>query len=80
MARLRIELDGYSAPLTAGNFVTEVLSGALTNRRLDSSYTSVLAEDADGGQGEQLQGGPRRVSGKGVAEGHAYWGQRQGCG
>lgn len=42
-------LDGYSAPLTAGNFAAEVLNGSLNNRRLDASYTSVLAQAAQQG-------------------------------
>ena len=52
--KITIVLDGYSAPLTAGNFVEEVLQGTLEGRRLDASYTSVLAEaDADGNNGVQ---------------------------
>ena len=52
--KLTIVLDGYSAPITAGNFAAEVLKGSLNGRRLDASYTSVLAEanskDSDGMQ------------------------------
>lgn len=48
-AQLTIVLDGYSAPLTAGNFAAEVLNGSLNNRRLDASYTSVLAQAAQQG-------------------------------
>ncbi|KAK9808478.1 hypothetical protein WJX73_010340 [Symbiochloris irregularis] len=46
VAHISIELDGYSAPITAGNFAAKVLQGELVNRRLASSYTSVLVEDS----------------------------------
>ena len=48
-AHLLLELDGYSAPLTAGNFVTKVLDGAVAGRRLDVNYTSVLSESDSNG-------------------------------
>lgn len=36
-------LDGYSAPLTAGNFVRNVLEGAYTNAELKVDQGAVLA-------------------------------------
>lgn len=42
-ARLGITLDGYSAPLTAGNFAANVQDGLYNGRPLQASYASVLA-------------------------------------
>lgn len=33
-ARLRVEVDGYSAPLSAGNFVANILDGKYRNKAL----------------------------------------------
>jgi cyclophilin family peptidyl-prolyl cis-trans isomerase len=41
-ARLGITLDGYSAPLTAGNFAANVTDGLYNGRPLNASYASVL--------------------------------------
>ncbi|KAG1680580.1 hypothetical protein FOA52_015027 [Chlamydomonas sp. UWO 241] len=40
--RLTLTLDGYSAPLTAGNFADNVLDGLYDGRVLQSSFTSVF--------------------------------------
>lgn len=42
-AHLTLVLDGYSAPLTAGNFVRNVLEGAYTNAELKVDQGAVLA-------------------------------------
>lgn len=42
-ARLSITLDGYSAPLTAGNFAANVADGVYVGGRVNASYASVLA-------------------------------------
>jgi hypothetical protein len=42
-ARLGITLDGYSAPLTAGNFAANVADGVYNGVRVNASYASVLA-------------------------------------
>jgi hypothetical protein len=42
-ARLAITLDGYSAPLTAGNFAANVQDGLYNGKQLNTSYASVLA-------------------------------------
>lgn len=42
-ARLAVTLDGYSAPLTAGNFAANVADGLYNGRPLNASYASVLA-------------------------------------
>jgi cyclophilin family peptidyl-prolyl cis-trans isomerase len=42
-AHLTLVLDGYSAPLTAGNFVRNVLEGAYTNAQLKVDQGAVLA-------------------------------------
>lgn len=50
-AHLTLVLDGYSAPLTAGNFVRNVLEGAYTNAQLKVDQGAVLAGgDAAGGK------------------------------
>lgn len=40
-AKLQVVVDGYSAPITAGNFVRNVQSGMYDNTKLSSNYTSV---------------------------------------
>ena len=47
-ARLGITLDGYSAPLTAGNFAANVQDGVYNGHPVNASYASVL-----GGRGLQ---------------------------
>jgi peptidylprolyl isomerase len=42
-AHLTLVLDGYSAPLTAGNFVRNVLEGTYTNAELRVDQGAVLA-------------------------------------
>lgn len=42
-ARLGITLDGYSAPLTAGNFAANVQDGVYNGHPVNASYASVLA-------------------------------------
>lgn len=42
-ARLELTLDGYSAPLTAGNFAVNVQDDLYVGKRLDATYGSVLA-------------------------------------
>lgn len=42
-ARIGITLDGYSAPLTAGNFAANVQDGVYDGKPLNASYASVLA-------------------------------------
>ena len=42
-ARLGITLDGYSAPLTAGNMAANVQDGIYNGAKLNASYASVLA-------------------------------------
>jgi cyclophilin family peptidyl-prolyl cis-trans isomerase len=42
-AHLTLVLDGYSAPLTAGNFVRNVLEGTYTNAQLKVDQGAVLA-------------------------------------
>ncbi len=42
-ARLGITLDGYSAPLTAGNMAANVQDGIYNGTKLNASYASVLA-------------------------------------
>ena len=50
-AHLTLVLDGYSAPLTAGNFVRNVLEGAYTNAQLKVDQGAVLAgRGAAGGE------------------------------
>lgn len=41
-AKIRITLDGYSAPISAGNFVVNVLDGLYDNRPIQASYASVI--------------------------------------
>ena len=42
-SKLTLVLDGYSAPLTAGNFAQRVLQGEFNNRPLQVEFASVLA-------------------------------------
>eukprot|EP00197_Chlamydomonas_leiostraca_P002218 CAMPEP_0202859684 /NCGR_PEP_ID=MMETSP1391-20130828/1691_1 /ASSEMBLY_ACC=CAM_ASM_000867 /TAXON_ID=1034604 /ORGANISM="Chlamydomonas leiostraca, Strain SAG 11-49" /LENGTH=376 /DNA_ID=CAMNT_0049538739 /DNA_START=202 /DNA_END=1332 /DNA_ORIENTATION=+ len=42
-ADVEITLDGYSAPITAGNFLVNVLDGKYNNRKLVGNYTAVIA-------------------------------------
>ncbi len=42
-ARIGITLDGYSAPLTAGNFAANVQDGIYNGKPVNASYASVLA-------------------------------------
>lgn len=42
-ARLVITLDGYSAPLTAGNFAANIQDGVYNGKTVNASYASVLA-------------------------------------
>ena len=42
-ARIGITLDGYSAPLTAGNFAANVQDGVYDGKPVNASYASVLA-------------------------------------
>ena len=42
-ARIGITLDGYSAPLTAGNFAANVQDGVYDGKTVNASYASVLA-------------------------------------
>lgn len=42
-ARLGITLDGYSAPLTAGNMAANFQDGIYNGTKLNASYASVLA-------------------------------------
>ncbi len=42
-ARLGITLDGYSAPLTAGNMAANIQDGIYNGKPLNASYASVLA-------------------------------------
>eukprot|EP00195_Chlamydomonas_chlamydogama_P006999 CAMPEP_0202892210 /NCGR_PEP_ID=MMETSP1392-20130828/1989_1 /ASSEMBLY_ACC=CAM_ASM_000868 /TAXON_ID=225041 /ORGANISM="Chlamydomonas chlamydogama, Strain SAG 11-48b" /LENGTH=381 /DNA_ID=CAMNT_0049576099 /DNA_START=237 /DNA_END=1383 /DNA_ORIENTATION=+ len=39
---VRITLDGYSAPITAGNFLANVQDGLYNDRAVSASYTSVI--------------------------------------
>ena len=41
-ARLQLVVDGYSAPITAGNFIQNVQKGMYKDIKLNSSYISVL--------------------------------------
>ncbi|GLC36069.1 hypothetical protein PLESTF_000972600 [Pleodorina starrii] len=43
-ARLMLTLDGYSAPLSAGNFLKNVLDGVYDNRPIQVNYTSVFVQ------------------------------------
>ncbi|GAB4820888.1 hypothetical protein N2152v2_007934 [Parachlorella kessleri] len=47
-ATLRIVLDGYSAPLTAGNFVANVLDGVYNNTPLNTTFNSILLPEDQG--------------------------------
>ena len=42
-ARIGITLDGYSAPLTAGNFAANIQDGIYNGKPVNASYASVLA-------------------------------------
>lgn len=42
-ARIAITLDGYSAPLTAGNFAANIQDGVYNGKTVNASYASVLA-------------------------------------
>ena len=41
--KMTLVLDGYSAPLTAGNFAQRVLQGEFENRPLQVEFASVIA-------------------------------------
>ena len=40
---MTLVLDGYSAPLTAGNFAQRVLQGEFNNRPLQVEFASVIS-------------------------------------
>ncbi|KAK9818070.1 hypothetical protein WJX72_006649 [[Myrmecia] bisecta] len=42
-AKLELVLDGYSAPISAGNFVVNLMQGMYDGRPLNVSYASILA-------------------------------------
>lgn len=49
-AQIRIAVDGYSAPITAGNFVSNILSGAYEGSHLaiGGETVSVTSEKLEG--------------------------------
>ncbi|KAG2428968.1 hypothetical protein HXX76_011212 [Chlamydomonas incerta] len=49
-ATLRLTLDGYSAPLSAGAFVRNVQAGLYNGRPINANYTSVLVTAPEGRQ------------------------------
>lgn len=59
-AHLTLVLDGYSAPLTAGNFVRNVLEGIYSNAALKVDQGAILA--GGGSLGEASL--PKRFVGK----------------
>ena len=49
-AQIRVAVDGYSAPITAGNFISNILSGAYEGSRLaiGGETVSVTSEKLEG--------------------------------
>ncbi|KXZ48859.1 hypothetical protein GPECTOR_25g444 [Gonium pectorale] len=43
-ATLQLTLDGYSAPLSAGNFLKNIMDGLYDNRPINVNYTSVYVQ------------------------------------
>ncbi|MEW5302874.1 MAG: hypothetical protein WDW36_005614 [Sanguina aurantia] len=45
-AVVQVTLDGYSAPITAGNFMVNVLEGLYDDRPVQSTFTSIFVESS----------------------------------
>ena len=55
-SKLTLVLDGFSAPLTAGNFALRVQQGEFDNRRLGVEFASVICNPPlREAEGESLQ-------------------------
>ena len=58
-AKLQLVVDGYSAPITAGNFVRNVQRGMYDNTKLSSNYISVtIAPSEPSPTGGEVLGSP----------------------